>query len=146
MGSRAKDAARWSARVFGVGDSDGADIARRIPPRLPTGRGINRLDHKPARFDAARAGPQNAQPSFGDLGSTAIAAERSQRRCPARHLLVDSTGLKLCGAGEWLVEKHGTKGRRAWRKLHLGVDADTGQTVASALTQNAPQAHLHGIM
>src|SRR5829696_4138150 len=43
------------------------------------------------------------------------------------HLLVDSTGLKLCGPGEWLVEKHGTKTRRSWRKLHLGVDADTGQ-------------------
>jgi transposase len=50
------------------------------------------------------------------------------------HLMVDSTGLKLCGAGEWLVEKHGTKKRRAWRKLHLGVDAETGQIVASALT------------
>src|SRR3954467_360842 len=43
------------------------------------------------------------------------------------HLLVDSTGLKLCGPGEWLVEKHGTKARRSWRKLHLGRDADTGQ-------------------
>src|SRR5690242_14859983 len=52
----------------------------------------------------------------------------------ALHLLVDSTGLKLCGAGEWLVEKHGTKTRRSWRKLHLGVDADTGQIVAAALT------------
>src|SRR3954451_24559938 len=50
------------------------------------------------------------------------------------HLLVDSTGLKLCGAGEWLVEKHGTRTRRSWRKLHLGVDADTGRIVASALT------------
>jgi hypothetical protein len=50
------------------------------------------------------------------------------------HLLVDSTGLKLRGAGEWLVEKHGTKTRRSWRKLHLGVDADTGHIVASALT------------
>lgn len=50
------------------------------------------------------------------------------------HLLVDSTGLKLCGAGEWLVEKHGARRRRAWRKLHLGVDAETGQIVASALT------------
>ena len=49
------------------------------------------------------------------------------------HLLVDSTGLKLCGAGEWLVEKHGTRTRRSWRKLHLGMDADTGQIVASAL-------------
>src|SRR3954454_2453448 len=50
------------------------------------------------------------------------------------HLLVDSTGLKLCGPGEWLVEKHGTKARRSWRKLHLGVDATTGQIVAAALT------------
>jgi hypothetical protein len=50
------------------------------------------------------------------------------------HLLVDSTGLKLCGAGEWLVEKHGTRTRRSWRKLHIGVDADTGQIVAVALT------------
>ena len=50
------------------------------------------------------------------------------------HLLVDSTGLKLCGAGEWLVEKHGTKARRSWRKLHIGMDADTGQIVAATLT------------
>jgi hypothetical protein len=50
------------------------------------------------------------------------------------HLLVDSTGLKLCGAGEWLVEKHGTHTRRSWRKLHLGVDADTGRIVAATLT------------
>jgi hypothetical protein len=38
------------------------------------------------------------------------------------HLLVDSTGLKLSGAGDWLVEKHGTSRRRSWRKLHVGVD------------------------
>jgi hypothetical protein len=52
------------------------------------------------------------------------------------HLLVDSTGLKLCGAGEWLVEKHGTKTRRSWRKLHIGMDADTGEIVAAELTTN----------
>ena len=52
------------------------------------------------------------------------------------HLLVDSTGLKLCGAGEWLVEKHGTKTRRSWRKLHIGMDADTGEIVAGVLTTN----------
>jgi Transposase DDE domain len=50
------------------------------------------------------------------------------------HLLVDSTGLKLCGPGEWLLEKHGTKTRRSWRKLHLGRDADTGQIVAATLS------------
>lgn len=57
-----------------------------------------------------------------------------QRRCRTVHLLVDSTGLKLCGAGEWLFEKHGTKVRRAWRKLQLGTDAGTGQILASLLT------------
>jgi hypothetical protein len=50
------------------------------------------------------------------------------------HLLVDSTGLKFCGPGEWLVEKHGTKRRRSWRKLHIATDADTGRIVASVLT------------
>jgi len=59
---------------------------------------------------------------------------RSRRDGEPLHLLVDSTGLKLCGAGEWLVEKHGAKTRRSWRKLHIGLDADTGQTVAAALT------------
>jgi len=42
------------------------------------------------------------------------------------HLLIDSTGLKVYGAGEWLQEKHGVRARRTWRKLHLAVDADTG--------------------
>jgi len=48
--------------------------------------------------------------------------------------LVDSTGLKLCGPGEWLVEKHATRTRRSWRKLHIGVDADTGEIIAADLT------------
>jgi hypothetical protein len=52
------------------------------------------------------------------------------------HLLADSTGLKRSGAGEWLVEKHGTSRRRSWHKLQIGVDSDTGQIVAAALTIN----------
>ena len=52
------------------------------------------------------------------------------------HLLVESTGLKLCGSGEWLIEKHGTRMRRAWKKLHIGLDAGTGQIVAAMLTGN----------
>ena len=50
------------------------------------------------------------------------------------HLLVDSTGLRLCGPGEWLTEKHGTRRRRSWRKLPIGVDAETGQILASEMT------------
>ena len=61
---------------------------------------------------------------------------RPRREGEPVHLLVDSTGLKLCGAGEWLLEKHGTKTRRSWRKLHIGMDAETGQIVAAALTTN----------
>ena len=44
------------------------------------------------------------------------------------------SGLKVFGAGEWLVEKHGRRSRRGWRKLHLAVDAPSGQIVAAALT------------
>jgi len=49
------------------------------------------------------------------------------------HLLVDSTGLKLCGKGERLLERHGTATRWSWRMLHLGVDAGTGRIVAATL-------------
>ena len=50
------------------------------------------------------------------------------------HLLVDSTGLRLCGAGEWLLETQGTKTRRFWRKRPIGLDAGTGRIVAASLT------------
>src|SRR5215208_1642952 len=58
------------------------------------------------------------------------------RQAEPMQLLVDSTGLKLCGPGEWLVERHGTRTRRSWKKLHIGMDADTGQIVASRLTDH----------
>jgi hypothetical protein len=61
---------------------------------------------------------------------------RPRREGEAVQLLVDSTGLKLCGAGGWLLERHGTRTRRSWRKLHIGMDAETGQIVAAALTAN----------
>jgi hypothetical protein len=50
------------------------------------------------------------------------------------HVVIDSTGLKVFGAGEWLHEKHGGKPRRSWRKLHLAVDPDSGEILASELT------------
>src|SRR5437870_10419500 len=63
-----------------------------------------------------------------------LPVSRPRAGSEAVHLLVDSTGLKLCGPGEWLVEKHAAKVRRSWRKLHIGVDADTGQIIAAELT------------
>jgi hypothetical protein len=43
--------------------------------------------------------------------------ERARIGTGELHLIVDSTGLKLRGAGEWLLDKHGTAKRRAWRKI-----------------------------
>ncbi len=77
-----------------------------------------------------------AVPDHSTLSRRAETLEVASPRpgCAPVHLLVDSTGLKLCGSGEWLLEKHGTRTRRSWRKLHIGVDADTGQIVAATLT------------
>ena len=52
------------------------------------------------------------------------------------HLVVDSTGLKVYGEGEWKIRKHGWSKRRTWRKLHLSVDADTNMVLCHELTEN----------
>ncbi len=49
------------------------------------------------------------------------------------HLIVDSTGLSIIGEGEWAAVRHGGRGKRAWKKLHLGVDR-SGAIVAEVLT------------
>ena len=50
------------------------------------------------------------------------------------HLVVDSTGLKLYGEGEWKVRMHGKSKRRTWRKLHIGVDEANSDILVSAFT------------
>lgn len=50
------------------------------------------------------------------------------------HVLVDATGVKVYGEGEWKVRQHGVAYRRTWRKLHLGVDGETQQVVAALVT------------
>src|SRR5918993_1262042 len=63
----------------------------------------------------------------------ATALARAQARGPV-HVVIDATGLKVHGAGEWQVERHGGRGRRTWRKLHLAVDPGSGEILASELT------------
>ncbi|MGZ5010108.1 MAG: IS5 family transposase [Methylobacter sp.] len=60
---------------------------------------------------------------------------RVSSRTP-RHLVVDSTGLKVYGEGEWKVRQYSVDKRRTWRKLHLAVDANTQEIVAVELTAN----------
>lgn len=51
-------------------------------------------------------------------------------------LVVDSTGLKVFGEGEWKVRKHGAEKRRVWRKIHLAVDPNTHYIHAQLTTEN----------
>jgi len=53
------------------------------------------------------------------------------------YVVLDSTGLKVYGEGEWKVKKHGADKRRTWRKLHLAVDEATNELHAVELTTNA---------
>jgi hypothetical protein len=52
----------------------------------------------------------------------------------ALHLLVDSTGLKIMGEGEWKRKKHGAEYRRQWRKVHLAIDEETLEIRAVSVT------------
>lgn len=54
----------------------------------------------------------------------------------ARHVVVDSTGVKVYGEGEWKTRQHGISKRRTWRKLHLSVDEKTGEILAAVVTTN----------
>lgn len=55
----------------------------------------------------------------------------------ARHIVCDSTGLKVYGEGEWKVRIHGASKRRTWRKLHLQIDEATGEIVAAGASENS---------
>jgi len=53
------------------------------------------------------------------------------------NIVMDSTGLKIYGEGEWKVRQHGISKRRTWRKLHLGVNPEDGEIQSALLTENS---------
>ena len=83
-----------------------------------------------------------AVPDYSTLsrrqGHLAVVLPKKQTASPASpmHLVVDSTGLKVYGEGEWKVRQHGWSKRRTWRKLHVGVNEATGEVVAQTLTSH----------
>ena len=93
------------------------------------------------RSIAVLLGVAIAVPDFSTLsrrgeGLTLHTTRKTSQSSPV-HLVVDSTGLKVFGEGEWLEEKHETKRkRRSWRKLHLGLDLVSGEIVCSDLTKD----------
>lgn len=62
-----------------------------------------------------------------------VAIPRRSRRGPI-DVVVDATGLKVYGEGEWKVRRHGAGKRRTWRKVHLAVDADVKDVLAVEVT------------
>jgi uncharacterized damage-inducible protein DinB len=64
----------------------------------------------------------------------AVALPRRTKNEPL-HVVIDSTGLKVYGEGEWKTRQHGVSKRRTWRKMHLGVDEATGEIVAVVTTE-----------
>lgn len=102
----------------------------RLPYRQTEGLG---------RSLAKLLGSEVAIPDFTSLAKRAAKLGVSLDVAPARgrlDVVVDSTGLKVYGEGEWKVRQHGAGKRRTWRKLHLAVDPDTHEIVAQAMTEN----------
>ena len=85
-------------------------------------------------------GVELAVPDYTTLSrrrrSLEIELPRREKSAPL-HLVVDSTGIKVYGEGEWKVRQHGYSRRRTWRKLHLAVDEATNELVAAAVTTNS---------
>lgn len=79
-------------------------------------------------------------PDFTSLAKRAVtlgvSLDVTQRRGPI-DVVVDSTGLKVFGEGEWKMRKHGKSKRRTWRKLHLAINPATQEIEAEVLTENS---------
>jgi hypothetical protein len=89
-------------------------------------------------LDVRIAIPDHTTLSRRGAGLTVL--PRDIHRTELLHLVVDSTGLKIYGEGEWLDAKHGSRSGRRWRKLHIGINADTHDVVV-AESKRSPFAH-----
>lgn len=81
-----------------------------------------------------------AIPDYTSLAKRAVKLGISldvRKRTGPIDVVVDSTGLKVFGEGEWKMRKHGKSKRRTWRKLHLAINPDTQEIEAETLTENS---------
>lgn len=69
------------------------------------------------------------------LGLPNLQAKKASKK-PITDIVIDSTGVKVYGEGEWKVKVHGTSKRRKWRKVHIAIDPETGEIVAEKTTDN----------
>ena len=124
----------WPVEILGFGDRDLPDAAHAYRLALRQTQGL-------MGSIGTLMGLDIRVPDYSTLSRRAnglsIAQAMRQARSVAVHLVVDSTGLKIFGEGEWLAQKHKIKGiRRRWRKLHLGLDLASGAIVCADLTHD----------
>jgi hypothetical protein len=77
-------------------------------------------------------------PTYSTLSRRGARSELELSRLPASgpvHLVLDSSGFKVYGEGEWKVRQHGWSKRRTWRKLHLAVEEATGEIMAAVASE-----------
>ncbi len=89
---------------------------------------------------ARMLGVDVAIPDYTSLAKRAAKLNVSLRLTKKRgaiDIVVDSTGMKVFGEGEWKMRTHGKSKRRTWRKVHLSVDPETHEIVAEVLTENS---------
>jgi hypothetical protein len=120
--SFAPNHARGPAFILEHGDPDGIDLVHSVWPGAAPDRRVD-------RFDIELSVPDHS--TLGRQAQTVTLPKWTRRHAGPLQLIVDSTGLKLNGPGEWLVEKHGTTKRRSWQKLHISLDTVSGEIVAS---------------
>ena len=130
MASGAANRAGRPAALFCPGDHHGADDAHGLGLGLRQTEGL--IESVFGLLGLDLAVPDHS--TLSRRGKTLELPPLRRTSSGPLHLLVDSSGLKLGGAGEWLIEKHGTSRRRSWRKLHIGIDPDSGEIVAVAVT------------
>jgi IS5 family transposase len=83
---------------------------------------------------------EKSVPDYSTLSRRAGALEidlKANKQSGNIDIVVDSTGLKVYGEGEWKVRKHGWSKHRTWRKLHIGINGETQEIVAEKLTENS---------
>jgi len=79
-------------------------------------------------------------PSYTQICRRAANLGQTLKRLTRKHItdiVIDSTGLKVYGEGEWKVRKHGVSKRRTWKKVHLAVCPDTNEILFSLMTDNS---------
>ena len=86
------------------------------------------------RWRLAPTGQRGAPFQYSDTAIQVLLTRKAVFDLPYRDVVVDATGLKVHGEGEWKVRRHGIGKRRAWRKVHLAVDANVKDVLAVEVT------------